>query len=88
MQNRITVSDACKELHIARSTFIRRIKRLGIMTTQEGLDKRERYITLAELNQLQDNTLHICCTCNASALEARIEALENDLAMLKRELGK
>lgn len=88
MQNKITVSDACQQLGIARSTFERHIKRLGITTTQEGLDKRERYITLVELNQLQDNTLHVKHICNVSALEARIEALENELAILKRSLGK
>lgn len=96
MSKMVTVSDACRELGIARSTLDRRLKRLGIKARSIGIDKRERYITDKEVSDIRsayaaiDERKQSATGANqkrnisAAQLEDKVAALEEEIERLKQ----
>ena len=95
MSKMVTVSDACRELGIARSTLDRRLNRLGIKARSIGIDRRERYITDKEVSDIRsayaaiDERKQSATEANqkrnisATQLEDKVKALEEEIARLK-----
>ena len=96
MGKMVTVSDACRELGIARSTLERRLKRLSIKTRSIGIDKRERYITDKEVSDIRSAYAAIDerkqsayaaigeRNISATQLEDKVRALEEEIKRLKQ----
>ena len=96
MAKMVTISEACRELGIARSTLDRRLKRLGIKTKAVGIDLRERYITDKEVLDIRsayaaiDERKQSATGANqkrnisAAQLEDKVAALEEEIERLKQ----
>ena len=96
MSKMVTVSDACRELGIARSTLDRRLNRLGIKARSIGIDRRERYITDKEVSDIRsayaaiDERKQSATEANqkrnisATQLEDKVRALEEEVERLKQ----
>ena len=92
----VTLGEACQRLGIVRSTLTKRLKLLGIKPRHNRRDKRESYITLADIDKIQAEYQHNndaivsrqyrnnTVSLSRQELAAKVEALEAQVAQLKQ----